>query len=173
MVETITRMAQRLDRLLRVSMRTVIILVTTMCCCTMLLQVVSRYVFEVAISGLDEITGHMAVWMYLMGAAYASHEGSQINAEMVHLVIKNERALCFVRAIAGTISAVVAGFMVSWSYGYVVWSLKKHEVTPTLQLPTVYFQVAILIGAVIMCYYFIRDTVRLYRKFIYFHSATQ
>ena len=166
-------MSRRVDKLLRISMRTVIILVTATCCCTMLLQVVSRYVFEVAISGLDEITGHMAVWMYLMGAAYASHEGSQINAEMVHLVVKNERALCLIRAIAGTISAIVAGFLVNWSYGYVAWSLKKHEVTPTLQLPTVYFQVAILIGAVIMCYYFIRDTVHLYHKFIYFNSATQ
>lgn len=139
----------------------------------MLVQVISRYVFEVAISGLDEITGHTAVWLYLMGAAYASYERSQIKAEMVHLVVKSERVLALIRGIATTIAAVVAGFMVSWSFDYVLWSIKKHEVTPTLQLPTVYFQISILIGAVIMCYYFIREAVFFYHKFIKLNSAAK
>jgi TRAP-type C4-dicarboxylate transport system permease small subunit len=141
-----------------------IIVITIMAACTMLLQVVARYVFEIAISGLDEITGHTAVWMYLMGAAYGALDRSQIKAEMAHLVVKNERILYMIRALATTIAVVVAGYMVSWSYGYVQWSIKKHEMTPTLQLPTVIFQVAILIGAILMVYYFIRETIDYLRK---------
>ncbi len=173
MIDGISEWIQKLDRLLSLLMRVIVILVTVMCSCTMLVQVISRYVFEVAISGLDEITGHTAVWLYLMGAAYASYEGSQIKAEMVHLLVKNERTLTLIRAFATTIAAIVAGFMVNWSYDYVQWSMRKNEVTPTLQLPTVYFQIPILIGAVIMCYYFIREAINNYRKFIYFNSTAK
>jgi TRAP-type C4-dicarboxylate transport system permease small subunit len=152
------------DKVIEYTMRTIIILITIMASCTMLLQVIARYVFEVAISGLDEITGHTAVWLYLMGAAYGSFDRSQIKAEMAHLVIKNQRILSGVRALAAIIAAVVAGFMVNWSYGYVRWSIMKHEVTPTLQTPTVIFQIAILIGAVLMIFYFIREALNLLRQ---------
>ncbi len=152
------------DRVLDYSMRTIIIAITIMGSCTMLLQVITRYVFEIAISGLDEITGHTAVWLYMMGAAYGSYDRSQIKAEMAHLVVKNERILNLVRAFATIIGVVVAGYMISWSYEYVQWSLKKHEMTPTLRLPTVIFQVSILIGAVLMVYYFIREAIDYLRK---------
>lgn len=158
----------RVDRVIHFMLSTIIIIVTIMASCSMLLQVIARYVFEISISGLDEITGHTAVWMYLMGAAYGSFERSQIKAEMVHLFIKNDRVLNSVRAFATFLGAVVAGFMVKWSYGYVLWSIKKHEVTPTLQIPTVIFQIAILIGAVLMVAYFVREAfdlaLRAYRS---------
>ncbi len=152
------------DRILDYSMRTIIIAITIMASCTMLLQVIARYVFEIAISGLDEITGHTAVWLYMMGAAYGSFDRSQIKAEMAHLVVKNERILNLVRALATIIGVVVAGYMISWSWEYIQWSLKKHEMTPTLRLPTVIFQVSILIGAVLMVYYFIREAIDYLRK---------
>jgi TRAP-type C4-dicarboxylate transport system permease small subunit len=155
---------ERSDKAIDYAMRTIIVLITIMASCTMLLQVISRYVFEVAISGLDEITGHTAVWLYLMGAAYGSYDRSQIKAEMVHLVIKNQRVLFGIRALSTIIGAVVAGYMVIWSYGYVRWSILKHEVTPTLQAPTVIFQIAILIGAILMVYYFIREALDLLRQ---------
>jgi len=147
------------DKILDYSMRTIIIAITIMASCTMLLQVIARYVFEIAISGLDEITGHTAVWLYMMGAAYGAFDRSQIKAEMAHLVVKNERALNLVRAFATLIAVVVAGYMVSWSWEYIQWSLKKHEMTPTLRLPTVIFQVSILIGAILMVYFFIREMI--------------
>lgn len=154
---------ERSDKAINYAMRTIIIAITIMASCTMLLQVIARYVFEVAISGLDEITGHTAVWLYLMGAAYGSYDRSQIKAEMAHLVIRNQRILNGVRALATFIAAVVAGYMMTWSYGYIRWSILKHEVTPTLQTPTVIFQVAILIGAVLMVFYFIREAFELFR----------
>ena len=155
---------ERSDRAIDYAMRTIIIVITIMASCTMLLQVIARYIFEVAISGLDEITGHTAVWLYLMGAAYGSYDRSHIKAEMIHLVIKNQCVLNIVRAVSTLIGAIVAGYMVIWSYGYIRWSVLKHEVTPTLQTPTVIFQVAILIGAVLMVYYFVREALDLFRK---------
>jgi TRAP-type C4-dicarboxylate transport system permease small subunit len=162
-----------IDKVIDKTMVAIIIIITAMASCTMLLQVIARYVFEISISGLDEITGHTAVWLYLMGAAYGSFERSQIKAEMVHLIIKNQRALTAVRAFAMAIAAVVAGYMTVWSYGYVRWSIIKHEVTPTLQLPTVIFQISILFGAVLMVFYFVREMLDLAYKAWRFDSAAQ
>lgn len=147
----------QIDVFIKYWLSVIIIAVTVMASCSMLLQVVARYIFEISISGLDEMTGHTAVWMYLMGAAYGSFERTQIKAEMIHLFIRNDRLLNAVRSLATAIAAVVAGYMVHWSYGYVRWSIVKNEVTPTLQVPTVYFQVAILIGAIVMMAYFLRE----------------
>jgi TRAP-type C4-dicarboxylate transport system permease small subunit len=146
-----------IDVFIKYWLSVIIIAVTVLASCSMLLQVITRYIFDISISGLDEMTGHTAVWMYLMGAAYGSFERTQIKAEMIHLFIKNDRLLNGVRSLATTIAAVVAGYMVYWSFGYIRWSIVKHEVTPTLQVPTVFFQVAILIGALIMVAYFMRE----------------
>lgn len=154
---SITRVIHQSDKVIRGLMSTIIILVTVMASCSMLLQVIARYVFEIAISGLDELTGHIAVWMYMMGAAYGSLTRTQIKAEMIHLVIKNQKILNIIRALSTFIGAIIAGYMAYWSYGYVTWSLVKHEVTPTLQLPTVIFQFPILLGAVLMVVYFLRE----------------
>ena len=165
-MSTMTLALQRMDKTIDYSMRSLIVAITIMASCTMLLQVVARYVFEIAISGLDEITGHTAVWLYLMGAAYGSFDRTQIKAEMIHLLIKNDRILNAVRALASAVAVVVSGYMVNWSYGYIHWSIMKKEVTPTLQVPTVIFQVAILIGALLMIFYFVRETIELLRDAI-------
>jgi TRAP-type C4-dicarboxylate transport system permease small subunit len=158
---TLSGWLKRGDAIFDKSMKTIIIAITAMASFTMLLQVITRYFFEIALSGLDEITGHTAVWLYLMGAAYGAYDRSQIKAEMVHLFIKNPRILNTIRALSSAIATLVAGYMVNWSYGYVRWSILKHEVTPTLQYPTVIFQIAILIGAALMVYYFFRETIEL------------
>ncbi len=147
------------DRFLVAAMKIIIILVTIMATGTMFLQVVARYIFEISISGLDELTGHTAVWLYLMGAAFGTYDRSQIKADMVHLFIKNKTVLAVIRAMAALVSVIVACFMTVWSYGYVHWSILKHEVTPSLQLPTVIFQISILIGAILMVIYFIVELV--------------
>ncbi len=157
---------KKVDWFLTNSMKTIIILVTVMATCTMFLQVVARYVFEISISGLDELTGHTAVWLYLMGAAYGTFERSHIKAEMMHLVIKNPRILCGIRAISTAIAVIVASYMMAWSFGYIKWSLMKHEITPTLQIPTVIFQMSILVGAILMVIYFIVEFIDLVRQFL-------
>lgn len=152
------------DWLLANSMKMVIIIVTVMATFTMFLQVIARYVLEISISGLDELTGHTAVWLYIMGAAYGTYDRSHIKAEVVHLFIKNQRVLSAIRALSTSIALVVACYMTVWSFGYIKWSIMKHEITPTLQIPTAIFQSSILIGAALMVLYFFVELIDLVRQ---------
>jgi TRAP-type C4-dicarboxylate transport system permease small subunit len=148
------KILKKVDWFLAGGMKTIIIVVTVMATTTMFLQVITRYVFEISISGLDELTGHTAVWLYLMGAAYGTYDRSHIKADMMHLFIKNQRILNGIRALSTAVAVVISSYMTVWSYGYVKWSILKHEVTPTLQIPTVWFQISILVGAALMVIYF-------------------
>ena len=154
------------DRFIATSMRTIIIIVTIMAISTMFLQVLTRYFLDISITGLDEITGHTAVWMYLIGAAYGTYDRSQIKAEMLHLIFKSENVLNFSKVLTSAISTIVAGYMTLWSYGYVVWSVSRHETTPALQIPTVYFQVSFLISGALMVIYFTVEFIDNLKVFI-------
>lgn len=158
------RILKGIDTFLSGSMKTIIIIVTVMATFTMFLQVVARYVFEISISGLDELTGHTAVWLYLMGAAYGTYDRSHIKADMMHMFVKNEKILAVSRTLANIVAIVVSVYMTVWSYGYIKWSILKHEVTPTLQIPTVVFQVSIFIGALLMVLYFTAETLDVARQ---------
>ena len=137
-----------------VSMQGIIIIVIVIATGTMFLQVVTRYVFQISVSGLDELAGHTAVWLYMMGAAYGAYDKSHIKANAIHLFVKNKKVLAWIDVFAMGIAVIVATYMTVWSYGYLQWSIRKHEITPTLQLPTVIFQTAIFIGALLMVIYF-------------------
>ena len=130
----------------------------------MVLQVVARYVFQVSISGLDELAGHTAVWLYLVGSAHGTFDRSQIKADMLHLFVASPRILAAIRAFTSGVSVVVCCFMTAWSLDYVRWSIIKQEATPTLQIPTVIFQAPFLIGAVLMVIYFAVEMVEHLRE---------
>jgi len=163
-MEMIRKILKGMDWFLANGMKTIIIVVTVMATCTMFLQVVTRYVFELSISGLDELTGHTAVWLYLMGAAYGTYERSHIKADMMHLFIRNQQILSGIRVFSTGVAVFVSSYMMMWSYGYVKWSIMKHEVTPTLQIPTVLFQISILIGAAMMVIYFFVEFLDMIRQ---------
>jgi TRAP-type C4-dicarboxylate transport system permease small subunit len=163
-MSAIVNILNKVDRFLSGSMKTIIIAVIIMATLTMFLQVISRYVFQVAISGLDELAGHTAVWLYLMGAAYGTYERTHIKADMMHLFVKNPRVLQVIRAAAAAVSVVISCYMTTWAFGYIKWSILKHEVTPTLRLPTVIFQLPILIGAFLMVVYFLREFIDILRR---------
>jgi TRAP-type C4-dicarboxylate transport system permease small subunit len=113
---------------------------------------------------MEEITGHTAVWLYMIGAAYGTYERSHIKAEFIHLIIKNPVILKSFRIFASVISIVICIFMAIWSYEYVNWSMVRHEVTPALHWPTVYFQIPILISSLLMTLYFFIEMVDLARN---------
>ena len=141
------------DKILKVG----IIIITIVVVTAMTLQVCGRYFIPLPLYGLDEFTGHTAVWFYMLGAAYSASKSDHIKADMLEVFKVPLKVQYFISLLASLVSIVISGFMVAWSYKYVVWSISKNEVTPSLHIPTVYFQSAILLGAVLLFIYFIKE----------------
>ncbi len=148
-----------IDALFDKILKTVIIAVTIAVVTAMTLQICGRYFLPLPFYGLDEFTGHTAVWFYMLGAAYSASKSDHIKADMLEVFHVPPKAQYAISLMASAVSIVMSGFMIAWSYKYVLWSMAKHEVTPSLHMPTVYFQIAILVGAVLLFIYFIKELV--------------
>ena len=94
-----------LDQGLAYLQRLILILVSIIVICTVSIEVVTRYLFQAPIWGMEEITGHTAVWLYMIGAAYGTYDRSHIMAEFIHLIVNNPRILNIFRLIAAAISS--------------------------------------------------------------------
>lgn len=171
-MKVFSRILKGLDKALAYPQKLLLILVTIIVVCTVSIEVVARYLFQAPIWGMEEITGHTAVWLYMIGASYGTYDRSHIMAEFIHLIVKNQRILDIFRILAASISVVICSFMTTWSYKYVNWSLTRHETTPALHLPTVYFQISILISSLLMALYFAVELVDLIRS-AYSHRSVE
>lgn len=155
---------RQIDALMDKFLKTAIIIITITVVTAMTLQVCGRYFIATPLHGLDEFTGHTAVWFYMLGAAYSASKSDHIKADMLDVFHVPPRAQRVIAVLTSIFSIVVSGVMVAWSYKYVLWSLAKHEVTPGLRMPTAYFQSAILLGAVLMFIYFGKELVNRFRR---------
>ena len=150
---------QRIDALVDKILKVAIIIITITVVAAMTLQVMGRYFIPLPFYGLDEFTGHTAVWFYMLGAAYSASKSDHIKADMLEVFHVPPKAQEVIAILASVVSIVISGFMIAWSYQYVLWSMSKNEVTPSLHIPTYYFQTAILVGAVLLFIYFIKELV--------------
>lgn len=136
-----------------------IVLVAVTVICAMTLQICSRYFLPLPIYGMDEFTGHTAVWLYMLGAAYGASINDHIRADLLEVFKVSPKVMYTASVFASCVSIVISMFLVVWSRQYVLWSIAKSEKTPSLHIPTVYFQTAILVGAVLLCLYFSKELI--------------
>lgn len=125
----------------------------------MFAEAVARYVIGKGFFAIEDFIGYTAVWLYFVGAAVATHERTQVKAEIVSMIFKSPRTLNITKIVVAAISVVVAAIMTQWAYGLVTFSIESDFRTPVYQVPFVYFQVAILVGAFLMAVYFLMELI--------------
>ena len=136
-------------------------------------EVMLRYVFASPLFGVEELVVLIAMWLYFLGASYGAYERSHIKADIIHLWFKTPRSFAGVNAVTGLITVVMCIIMVSWTYPYILWSIKKGGTTQALLLPTVYSQIAILVSAVLMTFYFFVEFLDYLRQSFSKDSASE
>lgn len=117
-------------------------------------QVILRYVFRLPLMGVEELATMMGFWMYMIGAASGARERNHIRADLIHSIVKNVRVYEAIQSVVTFVTFILACVMTSWCWNYFTWSLKAKEVSPALMIPMVYSQVALLISASLMAFYF-------------------
>jgi TRAP-type C4-dicarboxylate transport system permease small subunit len=126
---------------------------------TMFAETMARYALGIGFFAIEDFVGYTAVWLYFIGAAVATHERTQVKAELTGMFLKNPRALSIVKAVVAAISVIVAVIMTQWTYDFVAWSVRMKETTPVYQVPMVYFEASLLVGAFLMAVYFTLELV--------------
>lgn len=128
---------------------TLTLLIGTVAICQFI-QVITRYLFETPIMGLEEAAIIPTIWLYILGSVNASREDTQIRANVLDIFLKTERARALLQAIADTVSIVVSVWLALWAWDYFAYALRVDKETPTLYLPTIIYESALFIGLVLM-----------------------
>lgn len=113
-------------------------------------QVITRYILEVPVMGLEETMLYPTLWLYMMGAVNASRENTQIRANVLEIFIKTERGHARL-ALAGEIVSLTVLFWLSWwAWDFTRYAWRVWKESPTLYIPTFYADVALMLALGLM-----------------------
>ena len=114
------------------------------------IQVVTRYIFEVPIMGLEESMVIPTIWLYMLGAVNASRENSQIRANVLEIFIKSERGHTILALVGEVISFIISSWLTYWAWDYVKYAWRVWKESPTLYIPTFYHECSVFIGLLLI-----------------------
>ncbi len=121
-------------------------------------EVFFRYVLNLPIFGINEIVLLVGIWLYFIASVYGAFEKTHIQVSIMHLLFKG-RPLALSRTIASAITTFLSFMMIQWSFSYIAWSIKLHGITPALRIPIILYQMSILVGAILMSFYFLTELI--------------
>ncbi|MFO7759656.1 MAG: TRAP transporter small permease subunit [Roseovarius sp.] len=116
-------------------------------------QVITRYVLQVPVMGLEETMLYPTLWLYVLGSVNASRENTHIRANVLEIFITTERAHTILAIVGEIISLIVGLWLLSWAWEYTRYAWRVWRESPTLYIPTFYADIALLAGLGLMMIY--------------------
>ena len=123
-------------------------------------QVVTRYVFQVPVMGLEEMMLYPTLWLYILGAVNASREDNHIRANVLELFLKTKRQHVILALIGEVCSLIIGLWLMSWAWNYTTYAWRVWRESPTLYFPTFYSDVSLVVGLALMMLYTAMHLVR-------------
>jgi TRAP-type C4-dicarboxylate transport system permease small subunit len=118
-----------------------------------LMSAVMRYVFHTDFYGMEEIVIILAFWLYFLGSAYAAHEDSHINADLLSSFATTKKSKNILAIIKYSLSLLVSLLTTYWCVGFIVWNIGMNPKSPVYSIPLVISQVSILVSFALMSIY--------------------
>jgi len=117
-------------------------------------QVLLRYVFKAPLMGIEEILLFPTVWLYMVGAANASIQRTQIVCRVLEVFVKNRlKSIYLIRSAASFLSFGVALWLDYWAYDYLKYALRVPRVSSSLYIPLIYAEIALFIAMILITLY--------------------
>lgn len=147
------------DAILLKSQKIIVVVLGSFIALAIALVILGRMIFGNAFLGTEEVVLICAMWFYMFGASIVSAERSHLSANILPLMIKNEKALSGLKLLRTLITLVIALAMVSWCYDFLAWALLKKQIMPATKLPWYISQGALFVASLFFIWYFLRDLI--------------
>lgn len=154
---------KKLDLLVNRIIQPVVVVIGLGVALLLFIGIVARSVLGNPIFGLEEIMLLSIMWFYIMGAVLASREGSHLRADFVDVMTENPTIRRGAAIIATIISIFAALAFCYWATDFLSFSMSRGQTTPVFAIPFWVSQLSVLVAAVLMTAYLIRDLVVLLR----------
>jgi TRAP-type C4-dicarboxylate transport system permease small subunit len=122
-------------------------------------QVFTRYVLQTPVMGLEEATMYPSLWLFMLGAANASRENSQIRANVLEIFIKSEAGHARLGVLTEIVSLVVSTWLAWWAWDFTRYSWRTWRESATLYWPTFWADIALFTGLVLVIAFTVRTLV--------------
>ncbi len=132
----------------------------------MCLMVFLRYVLRMDLFGMEEIIVMVGIWMYFVGAAFASRSGRQITADVLLESLRREEHKLALRVVTSFITLSICLLVDYWAFNYLVWGITKAPHSAIYSIPLVIPQSAVFAGLSLMSLYSMIDFLRLSRALV-------
>lgn len=119
-------------------------------------QVFTRYVLQTPVMGLEEATMYPSLWLFMLGAANASRENTQIRANVLEIFIKSEAGHARLGVLTEIVSLVVSCWLAWWAWDFTRYSWRTWRESATLYWPTFWADIALLSGLVLAILFTVR-----------------
>lgn len=116
-------------------------------------QVITRYVFETPVMGLEEVAVIPTLWLYILGAVNASRDDTQIRANVLEIFLSTERARHILLVVSESCSLAISVWLTFWAWDYLKYAWRVGKETPTLYLPTLTYEASLFLGLFVMTLY--------------------
>ena len=97
-------------------------------------QVITRYLLQIPVMGLEETMLYPTLWLYILGSVNASRENTHIRANVLEIFITTERAHKILAIVGEIISLIVGLWLLSWAWEYTQYAWRVWRESPTLVL---------------------------------------
>ena len=125
------------------------------------IDVIMRYVIRKPLLGIEELAPVFALWVYFIGASYASHEHSHIYAGLMHVLLKNkQRASSTMTVVAGAITFGLSCYGIVLAHWLLMWGIERGEHSIYLSLSETYLQSSVFAGFILMSLYFLTELIK-------------
>jgi TRAP-type C4-dicarboxylate transport system permease small subunit len=140
-------MMESLLSLIRKAVRFICLLLLAALVVTPLLQIVMRGIFNVPMSGAEELARYFLICMSFIGASYVTREGGQIRMEEFQILIPPTPRWLLQMAIELAAAAIFTVFFVA-SVVTILNNLRNQ--TPTLEMPFWLFMAPLAVGSLLL-----------------------
>ena len=159
MTELVDQLPRALQGLVRAMLAFKSVLVVISCLImagTFFFVVIVRYVFEADFFAYNEWLLMVCFWLFFMGGALGTYDGSHINADLLDYFTEDQRLRWLRKLVVTVIEVGVSIALVYWAvlmiYDEIV-SYPNWTVTPALKIPFLIPRTGILVGLLMMSLY--------------------
>ncbi len=118
--------------------------------------VVLRYGFGADLFAYEEWLMVIALWMFFLASAVATHNGAHITADMLGFMIKQPRLLYLRALLVGSLELIITLIIVYWGYLMIKESIQAYpnwQQTVALHIPFLVPRLGIFVGFCMMAIY--------------------
>jgi len=130
------------------------------------LQVVTRYLFNYSLFGIEEFASFAGVIMYFIGAAYGTHERSHISASLVDTVFGEGRITEGFHASTRLLAFLLTLYILNSLWDLLVFTGRMGTKSVELRLPMIWIYGTMFFGLVLTAFYFLLECIESLRAAI-------